>query len=143
MALSAEYLAGFFDGEGCVCIGTTSVAGKAVGGYLAIILSGNCLTLLKQIKEEHGGSFRVRPNGTGNLKLSTRMAVKFLRFILPHLIIKKEVAEVGIALGTRPKEPPMCQAREDLRRRIHELNRITSPKSGPKSRFEKEIPANG
>lgn len=135
--LSAEYLAGFFDGEGCVSIGTTKGShGQVVGGYLAVVLANSNVDLLRIIQEEHGGSLHQRSTGSWSLKMTTRTAVAFLKFIVPHLLVKEEVALAGIALGTRPKEDPMCSEREQLRRLIHELNRRTSPRAGPKSRFE-------
>jgi hypothetical protein len=126
--LSAEYLAGFFDGEGCV-----SVRGN---GYLSVTFSGGHTNLLTMIKADWGGSLHVRPNGIGSLQFTTRQAVAVLQYMLPHLIIKREVALLGIQLGTFARGVGVGD-RDPIRRSIHEANLVTSPRSARKGRFER------
>lgn len=121
--LSLEYVAGLFDGEGCV-----SVQSK---GYLAVVIANNHLPLLQQLKEQFGGSITIRPNGTCNWKISTRQGEAFLRLIHPFLVVKKDVAQVGILLSSSS-----LSEREHYRMEIHRLNRITTPHGGPRSRYD-------
>src|ERR1700746_22624 len=121
-SLSPEYLAGFFDGEGCV-----STNGRSSGGYLTTTIANSLLPVLESIQEQFGGSISQRPSGSYTLTLSTRKARTFLEHILPFLIIKEEVARVGIELQSRPPENSMCNERVALRLRIQELNRRTNP----------------
>jgi hypothetical protein len=118
MPLSLEYLAGLFDGEGCV-----STNGR---NYLTATIANSHMGILYEIQAEWGGSISVRPNGSATLTLSTRNARRFLEALLPHLIIKKEVAGVGLTLHTVPHGPE----RDAIRLRMQDLNRITSPRSG-------------
>ena len=123
------YYAGFFDGEGCV-----TSNGQ---GYLNVVISGNNLEVLQEMKERFGGNIHTRPNGTSNLSLSTQLGKAFLETLLPFLRVKREVAIQGLALASTQRGNPNSQEKEDIRREIHRLNKINSPRSGPKSRFER------
>src|SRR5579859_4067102 len=120
--VNPEYLAGFFDGEGCV-----STNGRASGGYLTVTIANSHLPILEVIKDQFGGSISRRSSGSYTVTLSTRKAKAILEYMLPYLVIKKDVAEAGIALQSRPLEPAMCDARVALRLEIQRLNRLTNP----------------
>ena len=123
--LTIEYVAGFFDGEGCV-----SYNGR---NYLSVQIAGNCYEVINLIQEQFGGSIHTRPNGTNVLQISTRQAESFLNAILPFLIVKKEVAKAGIILANAP-----ILSREAACKAIHELNLLSSPKAAAKGRFHED-----
>jgi hypothetical protein len=92
MELSAEYCAGFFDGEGSVY-----AARRRKKSPIVIVCIGNTHKgILEKHKEKWGGSIhrRVKHNGWQDQYqwvLSTRMAKPYLEAILPFVVIKKEV----------------------------------------------------
>ena len=131
MGLSLEYIAGIFDGEGCVST-------NGARGYLFVHIACSNDTVLTGVSELFGGCISTRANGNKTWTATTQSAKRFLVAILPYLIIKRQVAEVGIALASRPKESPLHPEREVLRRRMHELNLMTSPRAARKGRFEVE-----
>jgi hypothetical protein len=120
--LSPEYLAGFFDGEGCV-----STNGRDSGSYLTTTIANSHLGILESIREQFGGSISQRKSGSYTLTLSTWKAHALLNHMLPYLIVKADVARVGIQLQERPKESPNSPERVKLRLQIQELNRRTNP----------------
>lgn len=92
--VSVEYAAGFFDGEGCIHIART----------IRVILGG-CFQpdLLKRFSIRWGGApvaqlykrkGKARP--TVRWELTGSKAAAFLNDVLPHLIEKREQAEVAL-----------------------------------------------
>jgi hypothetical protein len=100
MSLTLQYLAGFFDGEGCAKMGTAKKNGNSYP--VARVLLGQSgpdgYSLLKSIVDIYGGNLylHLRPGehkATKNAwKLSFRKleAIKFLTDIQPFLILKQE-----------------------------------------------------
>jgi hypothetical protein len=99
-----KWIAGFFDGEGCVgvyfnnqCNGT-----KYYCLSVQITQSGSIgRVVMDQLKEQYGGSVYERKVGPGrkvNWKWSavSNDAVAFLKDIVPYLFVKKEQAELAI-----------------------------------------------
>lgn len=109
--LHTAYVAGLFDGEGCVMISKrVPKPGSKVWkqGYrspsynLKIAISNNHLGVLEQIKHKYGGSISKHVSGftgrgDGNtLMIGDNLALVFLKDVREYLVIKKEVAEIGI-----------------------------------------------
>lgn len=100
--ISIEYLAGFFDGEGCVYLGSTTASGtKKVYPHLIVSLaqSGEAgRTLLESIQSIYGGNIQHRkPKGATKeayqLRWCGKKAVDFLKQLSPFLNIKKIKAQ--------------------------------------------------
>lgn len=95
--VSLQYVAGFFDGEGCV---TFLKNGKAI--YVTAHLTNNDRRVLDEMHEKYGGCVYTRlRNGdprrktTYSWQVSGTKAIAFLREIYPYLVIKKPQAEVA------------------------------------------------
>lgn len=91
--MNNAWLAGFFDGEGCVYI---SKNGKSI--QISITQKNtNCLFLIKQ---KFGGSVSHKGSGCSVWRTSDKRTVlKFLRAIRPYSIEKSADIEIGIAFA--------------------------------------------
>lgn len=92
--LSAEYIAGFFDGEGCVQIKNPR-HGPGRVHLLSVSISNTYKPILEIIQRQYGGSLlpnrRIAKGLTGwDLYWSARKAEIFLRDVYPYLVVKKE-----------------------------------------------------
>lgn len=91
MNLSNEYLAGFFDGEGCVYF--------TPNGRVSVNITQKRTAVLYKIKEDFGGA--VRSNGRAckcsQWTIGGRKDIKrFLSAILPYSVVKKAEVEIGL-----------------------------------------------
>ena len=94
MNISDEYIAGIFDGEGCIAINKSK---KEIGTYnLTVVLGMRCPTIPNILKEIYGGGLARRPNGVTVWMIRCNKAVVFLEKIVPYLIVKKKQALLGI-----------------------------------------------
>jgi len=96
------YIAGFFDGEGCIVIYKNKRT-KGINFYhnLFVTATQQDIKPLKKIKQIFGGQVRLinRKNTKSNYftwQASGKIALTFLKKISPYLIIKKEQALLGI-----------------------------------------------
>jgi hypothetical protein len=110
MKITDAYVAGFFDGEGC--IGIYSRKDREGGFHLRTqitqSLSRPTTEALKEMVAVYGGNLsgqdRYLRKRAYNWQLNADKAAAFLRRILPHLIIKKEQAQIAVAWQeSRPK----------------------------------------
>src|SRR3990167_2007741 len=88
MTISLEYLAGFFDGEGCVNISKNH--------QLTVTAAQNDTEVLEILKAHFGGSVTV-VNRCGRWTLWGEAMKPMLLAILPFLIVKKAQVQVAIA----------------------------------------------
>jgi hypothetical protein len=87
------YVAGFFDGEGCITIKTE----KGTPSSLSTGISQKDIKPLKRIKEIFGGSiYYHKPNDMYQWRANNDLSYWFLLAILPYLIVKKEQALLAI-----------------------------------------------
>lgn len=99
--LSLEWIAGFFDGEGCICITKSN-------GYpfVQVIVTQKESMILEEIKNQHGGKIYFRKNPTGGvhqLCFSRQAEAKeFLEAILPHLRLKHLKAAEALEIIGEP-----------------------------------------
>lgn len=95
------YLAGFFDGEGCIHIQTRR-DGRWLNLLVSIVQTNPRPLLLAH--SEFGGSLSKTDKSSGKSKkpiwrlcFAPKNAARFLRAVYPYLIVKKEEAEVALA----------------------------------------------
>lgn len=92
------YIAGFFDGEGCVRIKKANQGGNSY--YLIAHLTNTNQSILKMVQELFGGAIRKQEAGRNrpvyNWCVSSSEANDFLKTLLPFLMEKKTQAELGI-----------------------------------------------
>lgn len=102
MQISKEYLAGFFDGEGCIYLGYTSASGtkkKYPSLIVTLAQSGEeGLKLLLQIQKNYGGrlhhkkKIKVSHKEAYQLRWRGKNAILFLDLIGKYLNIKQQKA---------------------------------------------------
>lgn len=150
MTLTREdlaYIAGFFDGEGCVqiskCINRARQAGYRYQLECKITQKCPC-PLFDSLRKEFGGWIHeTKQEEILNYRLYAQQARTFLREIVPYLRLKKEQAEAGIAfqnslcLQGRRLSSAECQAREKAYRRLQALKPTNIARDT--SRFQNEV----
>lgn len=106
MRMNWEYIAGFFDGEGCVSTGPNAQRKGAFNTRICIAQSGNegktVLTLMKVFLETHGIQSSICDRGVRRgtnrpmfiLRMWSRLSVeRFLAAMLPLVSVKRVVVE--------------------------------------------------
>ena len=92
------YIAGFFDGEGCIRIKKASQKGDSYYIWVAITNSNN--EILEDVKELFGGQVRKAERTVNkdiyHYLITASEAVDMLKVLLSFLIEKKEQAELAI-----------------------------------------------
>jgi LAGLIDADG endonuclease len=103
MRLSIEYIAGFFDADGCVSSHFQPQANRAWVPALGIDVTfdNQDLSVLEDIMETFGcGKIELRRNNTGSgcyhITFSRRDTKRILEMLIPHLRIKREVAKLAL-----------------------------------------------
>jgi hypothetical protein len=101
-----KYIAGFFDGEGCISIGrpNTSLKSSGAGRYWCYHLSLQCAQLnpfpLALLLKHFGGRVKTTGQAAGvpiyRWHTSGKSARAFLEQIGPHLIVKRQQAKLGL-----------------------------------------------
>jgi len=106
--MTPEYLAGFFDGEGCIDVQRMYAAGKFKSRFYVrprvrisqtvtsrIVLDGLC--------ERFGGHMSIRKHGKGKQRDSVSWELlndanmrSIIEVMLPHLILKREQAKLAL-----------------------------------------------
>lgn len=95
------YVAGLFDGEGCILISTRLRCGRPIF-WLDIVITNTDKPVLDWLLITVGGRMSKKPyNKNGNRdiwrwKTSSRKAASVLRALLPYLRIKHEQAVIAI-----------------------------------------------
>lgn len=125
------YLAGLIDGEGTIScsINTTLNGHSALQKQLSIFNTN--ITLISWITSRFGGMVHSRTRSTKwkeehQVKWSATEASVILELVLPYLVIKKEQAEIFIALHKTKANSISIETHEYRKRlcdRIQELNR--------------------
>ncbi len=136
------YLAGFFDGEGCVTVGR----GKSPGVMSLFIKVGQVNPApLERFRQRFGGA--IHPlSRYGNQRqayqwtLSTKKAQAALEQLLPYLQVKQDEARMAIALqwqisesgrhGRKRLDPLDIAGREALYERIHQAKHFDYDATG-------------
>lgn len=127
------YFAGFFDGEGCVNIGKSKPKNRSMHFQLRALASNTNPQTLKMLQKCFGGKIyksphRKRRKPCWQWVVASVKAEKFLKSILPYLVIKKEEAILGLEfrkLKTNKRKPLLS---EDLIKREEYKTRLSSMK---------------
>lgn len=91
------YIAGLFDGEGCVLVAKAARTNGKQYYTLLTNISNKDLRCLRFSQERFGGRINVqRSSQVGRWALTSNRAARFLKAILPYLVIKKDQAEKAI-----------------------------------------------
>ncbi len=97
LELSVEYIAGLFDGEGHV-----SITWSRGNPKLCVKLTNTYLPVLEAVKDVYGGTFYANKKQKAHylqcyaLSLTVEQSKRFLRELLPFLVIKKRQAELAL-----------------------------------------------
>ena len=125
--LELSYLAGFFDGEGCITIAHSQRG--IYGTYqLCILVGQKDKAPLIDFQNRFGGAIG-KPNSTFHWVIHDKKALLFLETMLPYLRYKKQQAEIGIkfikgCIGTNKKLPRIeIKRREDLYWNLKEIKK--------------------
>lgn len=130
--LSEEYIAGFFDGEGCVTINTSTATHKSGNRYpstVMVCVSQNDINILRLIQNRCGG--KLLANSTHKrhhiLQWYGNKAGSFLELVYPHLQVKKKQAEVALLFLKLKRGKPLSELniaeRQKLKVEIDSLKR--------------------
>lgn len=135
--LELTYLAGFFDGEGCVYIERSRPKKRnPYGQYtLHIFVSQKDKTPLIDFQNRFGGTIHpLKRTSSFQWHIFSSKAAVFLETMLPYLRYKKEHAEIGIEffrkrapiymVGNHTLSNAEINRRESLRLRLKQLNKI-------------------
>lgn len=143
MILTTQYCAGFFDGEGSVKVDRRlPVPGRNYAYYCVKVTVGNTnREVLEAFQETWGGPIHEYRTAKDHHKRfyswrpGPRASIAFLKAVLPHLIVKRAVAEKALALYQTHKMGGRHRTRylaEEMNRRnelyldIRELNHRTN-----------------
>ena len=108
------YIAGFFDGEGCVQLGKNSKSSRSktvIGGvYLLVQIVNNDKIVLDHICSLIGGNVLAKKSRVGHaqgycLYICGKKAATFLNAILPYLKTKRPQAEAAIMFAETLHNP--------------------------------------
>lgn len=131
--MNAAYVAGFFDGEGCV-----GFAKNRSTIYPRVLITNTNIDVLKQIQNMFGGDIKPLSKRKENwkqgfyLRICWQKAVDFLSEIYPYLVVKNCQAETvfawdAIRLGSGTKDKSIRDEYADtcemLIKRMHWLNK--------------------
>ena len=133
----AAYLAGLIDGDGCFVINVRQIKGRYSPSYQCALIIDVCQPELLEELRELTGIGVVRPSRPqiGNRRAAfawiiySQACEDLIRRIYPYLRLKRERADVALALrATKRKHPRRLTEdelaqREALKQRMHVLNK--------------------
>jgi hypothetical protein len=119
-----QYMAGFFDAEGCFTIYSAfRPASNFLGFTSQIVIASTNLPMMKWIVNNFGGVYRHRPKVKGKdayywIISSREHALSFLSLIKPYLVIKADqcrVLEEYLALGSAELPEERARLRDKIK----------------------------
>jgi len=140
----AAWAAGFFEGEGSICIQrrTSSHSRFGVNYALAVQVSQRRSKPLLVLCDHWGGYFhKVRTRGSYGWRISSAQAVNFLEDIKPYLWFRQELVQLALDFAHtkgahgKPVTREQLTQQEDFRNKIRQVN---SPLSKNKISIEGE-----
>lgn len=151
--IDVRYAAALIDGEGCLSISGT--AGGSMAARVDIGMTMKAERLLKQMQATFGGSIRNTRAATEKWDAAIAWAlfgweaIRFVRLIAPHLVLKREQAELLVRLqamidalpplrrGTKAWTKEALRKAATMKLYMHVLNRKGPP---PKTKPSSEAP---
>jgi hypothetical protein len=135
------YIAGLFDGEGCIVVSQNGIDGTM---GLRASISNSYKPALDLVAAQYGGRVCLAKLGKGHKHtvwswyISGRDAARFLEALYPYLIIKREQALVALRFQETMKQSSagqvlpraLVEVREALRRELQELKKIDFTNEG-------------
>jgi hypothetical protein len=100
--MNNEYIAGLFDGDGCIMINYADKNAQNRKFYMNMQITNNYLPVLEQIQKLWGGNIYRQPrvkathNDTFQWKVSSKRAYAFAKALYPFVIIKKKQVALGL-----------------------------------------------
>lgn len=128
------YIAGLFDGEGCITINNHKATGY---GSLCCLLTTTDVPSVDYFKEQYGGHTQMLKRRKATWRdqyqwvVSAKNAIQFLYSILPYMKIKKPQALIGIKyqemliknnMGRIKPEDRVI--RDNLKQQLKDLKRV-------------------
>lgn len=116
--LSLRYIAGFFDGEGCISLTRRPEIRDGGQGWVCLRATV-CNTrplVIDEIHRRFGGSRAVslpdkhRKQALYRVVMSDRQAERFLACILPYLVVKRAQAELALEIQRFKRAPGRYEA---------------------------------
>ena len=115
------YIAGLFDGDGCVCIGLLKPLRYALNHYLIVGITNKDLSIMKWLKRKlHGGIVSHKEYGKNDWyvwRLKSSLALELLQQIYPYLKIKKKRAKLAIEFQLTKQHITKSNRLKELRKR--------------------------
>ena len=98
--MNLAWAAGFFDGEGCICLARRFRKGKKHPEYELKLSVGQANPKpLELFSKSFGGNVNKRGDGYYICKLSSRDSIETLRILIPFLVLKKDEAIEALKFG--------------------------------------------
>ena len=120
-AFSRDYVAGFFDGEGCIIVGRSRppFRRRNIRYQLAVSLANKHRACLLWLKETFGGTVGApHTSGVSYWQLNGNKALVFLQWISSALVVKRPQAELAMEFQiTKTTHHPLTS--EELAFREH------------------------
>lgn len=109
--IDIRYMAGLFDGEGCICLVKQRRVDSDLPVYSIRCVLAMChKPFIKSVQAQFGGLYTER-KGAGKsrnsfaLQWTNNRAKPFLEALLPHLVMKLEEAEIALDFLARLRHP--------------------------------------
>jgi hypothetical protein len=156
--LDVRYVAGLFDGEGCISLVKQRRLNSPLPSYtIRVVIAMTHKPIILLLQDQFGGHVSQRKGqkeGHRNaftLMWANRQAGTILQILIPHLILKRAEAEVALDFiqtlsqvgtsfwrGATPQEIQALQdKREVVRQRLASMKRVEFELSGMEANSEK------
>lgn len=130
--MNIQWLAGFFDGEGCVHM-RMDTRKRAVYS-LQVMLTQNDESILREVQREFGGTvYKHSGRRCWRWRITSAPSLVFLEAIQPYVRIKKEQVDLAIQfiktirkdnLGSTPMDDDICEQRVHINNRLRDLKTL-------------------
>ena len=101
--LDIQYVAGLFDGEGCISLVKQRRTNSPLPSYtMRVVISMTHKPIIKLLQAQFGGNYHERKGANSktrnsfSLMWANQQAGTILQILIPHLILKRAEAEVAL-----------------------------------------------
>ena len=109
--IDLRYMAGLFDGEGCISLVKQDRVNSAIPTYsVRVVIAMTHKPMVKAIHQQFGGLYTER-KGTEksrnafSVMWANRKAIPILSMLIPHLVLKREEAEIALDFAVNKSRP--------------------------------------